>query len=103
MLKLPRWWNLPAGRQVGRQNMVGTYAIHSVTRNYIYVGLSGNPNRRLSEHNNGKNKTTRPYRPFKLLYLKWFAKRKEARTHEIYLKSGIGKEFLKKLRDSKHD
>ncbi|MEM1322362.1 MAG: GIY-YIG nuclease family protein [Bacteroidota bacterium] len=73
------------------------YAIKSLERNYIYVGLTDNLNRRLSQHNSGKSKTTRPYRPFMLLYSEQFNTRPEARKKEIYLKSGVGKEFLKSL------
>ena len=53
--------------------------------------------RRFDEHNTGKNKTTRPYKPFKLFYSEKFRTRTEARKREKYLKSGIGKEFLKSL------
>jgi len=40
------------------------YAIKSVNRNYIYVGLTNNIDRRLSEHNKGYNKKTKAYLPF---------------------------------------
>ncbi|HSL88737.1 MAG TPA: GIY-YIG nuclease family protein [Ignavibacteriaceae bacterium] len=73
------------------------YALSSLLRNYIYVGQTDNIERRFIEHNNGKNKTTRPYRPFKLIYTEEFTSRKEAREKEKYLKSGSGKEFLKRL------
>jgi len=73
------------------------YAIKSQSRNYIYVGMTQNFDRRLQEHNNGKEITTRPYRPFKLLFLRGYPNRIEARKGEKYYKSGIGKEHLKKL------
>jgi len=73
------------------------YAISSDIRNYIYVGLTNNLERRFAEHNSGKNKTTRPYRPFVLIHSESFETREEARQREKYLKSGIGKEFLKSL------
>ncbi len=83
---------LPAGRLV--DNMYIVYAIASVSRKYVYVGLTNNLERRLSEHNSGYNKTTRPYRPFKLLYSEQCSDRKTARIREKYFKSGIGKERL---------
>jgi hypothetical protein len=56
----------PACRQAGAsQTMFYTYAISSIEKKYIYVGLSNNPQRRISEHNSGKEKTTRYYAPFK--------------------------------------
>ena len=77
--------------------MYYVYAINSQTRNYIYVGLTNNIVRRIEEHNNGSNKTTRPYRPFKLILTENYENRSEARLREKFLKSGVGKEFLKKL------
>ncbi len=77
--------------------MFYTYAIKSLNRNYIYVGLTNNVNRRLEEHNKGYNKTTKPYKPFKLIYKEEFVTRNKAREKEKYLKSGIGKEFLKSI------
>ncbi|RDY58784.1 GIY-YIG nuclease family protein [Flagellimonas nanhaiensis] len=77
--------------------MFYTYALSSLKRNYIYVGITSNIERRLNEHNSGKNKTTRPYGPFVLIFEKEFKTRSEARIYEKKLKSGVGKEFLKSL------
>jgi putative endonuclease len=74
------------------------YAIKSINRNYIYVGLTNNLERRFLEHNLGYNKTTKPYRPFRILFFEEVSGRIEARRREKYLKSGIGKEFLKTLK-----
>ncbi|TAI46996.1 GIY-YIG nuclease family protein [Flagellimonas allohymeniacidonis] len=73
------------------------YALSSLKRNYIYVGITSDVRRRLNEHNSGKNKTTKPYRPFVLIFEKEFETRLEARNYEKKLKSGSGKEFLKSL------
>ncbi len=77
--------------------MYKVYAIKSLVRNYIYVGLTSNLERRLNQHNSGYSKTTKPYIPFKLIYEELCENRIEARKREKYLKSGIGKEFLKSL------
>ena len=77
--------------------MFFVYAINSLVRNYIYVGLSNNVERRLIEHNNGENRSTKAYAPFELVLKERYATRLEARQREKYLKSGIGKEFLKSL------
>jgi putative endonuclease len=98
---LPGWRNLPAGRLVGRRTglkiMYFVYAIKSENRNYIYVGLTNNIERRLAEHNGGMNKTTKPYRPFSLIYSEQFETRVEACKKEKLFKGGSGKEFLKNL------
>ena len=75
------------------------YALKSESRNYIYVGMTNNIERRLSEHNNGYNKTTKPYRPFVLIYTKTFDTRPEARLYEKYLKSTSGRRFLRRILD----
>ena len=73
------------------------YAISSLVRNYIYVGLAFVVDKRVAQHNAGKERTTRAYKPFKLIYSEEFSDRSLARKGEKYLKSGTGKEFLKKL------
>jgi putative endonuclease len=77
--------------------MFFVYAIKSIRRNYIYVGLSNDVERRIFEHNKGYNKTTKPYRPFKKLFMKVFDTRAEARKFEKYLKSGCGKELMRNI------
>ena len=76
--------------------MYTIYALSSTTRNYIYVGLTGDLEKRMAYHNGGFEKTTKPYRPFTLLYTEQAATRQEARAREKYWKSGTGKEQLKK-------
>lgn len=73
------------------------YAIKSIERNYIYVGMTDNLERRIAQHNNKREQTTRPYAPFKIIYTKEFDSRNSARQEEKRLKSGFGKEFLKSL------
>ncbi|MFH1207091.1 MAG: GIY-YIG nuclease family protein [Patescibacteria group bacterium] len=90
--------DLPAGRQAQNHVMYYTYAIKSLKFNYIYTGISDNPIRRISQHNKGYNRTTKPYIPFKIILLEKYKNRKEAREREIYLKSGAGKEYLKNLK-----
>lgn len=77
--------------------MFFVYAIKSEVRNYIYVGLTDNFDRRLLQHNSGQNITTRAYTPFVVVLVEFYETRPEARKREKYLKSGIGKEYLKSL------
>jgi len=77
--------------------MYYVYAIKSLVRNYIYVGLTDDVERRFGQHNKGQNRSTKAYKPFKLIFTEGHNTRIEARQREIYLKSGIGKEFLKTL------
>jgi putative endonuclease len=77
--------------------MIIVYAIRSLGRHYLYVGMTNDLERRLAEHNNGENRSTKAYKPFVLIYSESFSNRSLAREKEKYLKSGIGKEFLKSL------
>lgn len=77
--------------------MYYVYAIKSISKNYIYVGMTNNLVRRIDQHNKGENMTTRAYKPFILIYSEMKERRIEARNREKYLKSGVGKEFLRSL------
>ena len=50
--------------------MYFVYAIESQKDKRIYVGLTNDTERRLYEHNIGKMKSTGPYRPWKLFFVK---------------------------------
>jgi putative endonuclease len=73
------------------------YALKSLVDNRIYVGFTSNLEKRLVEHNSGKTKSTKGYRPWVLLYSEEVVGRINARNREKYLKSGVGKEFLKTI------
>jgi putative endonuclease len=77
--------------------MYFVYAISSITRNYVYVGLTDNPERRIMQHNLGYERTTKPYRPFKVILIESFPSRIEARAREKYLKTSSGKRYLRSL------
>ena len=77
--------------------MYTVYALKSKIKKYIYVGMTQNFDQRIGRHNNGYEKTTKPYKPFKLIHREVYPSRIEARKREKYLKSGVGKEFLKTL------
>jgi putative endonuclease len=79
--------------------MVWVYAIASLVKNYIYVGMTINLDDRFSRHNQGRERTTKPYKPFVLIYSEKCIDRIEGRSREKYWKSGAGKEKLRLMRD----
>jgi len=79
--------------------MVWVYAISSLHSNYIYVGITADLDARIARHNSGRERTTKPYLPYELIYVEECKNRLEARLREKYWKSGIGKEQLRKVRD----
>jgi putative endonuclease len=73
------------------------YAIKSLKDDRIYVGFTANLINRLNEHNSGKTRSTKGFIPWEIHYTEEIETRIEARKREKYLKSGVGKEFLKSL------
>ena len=73
------------------------YVLVSVERKYRYIGITDNIERRVSQHNNGYNRTTKPYAPFLLVLSEQYQNRETAREREKWLKSGVGREWLNKL------
>ena len=75
--------------------MFTVYVLESETYKRVYIGMTKDLDRRIKEHNIGKTKSTRFYRPWKVLFSESFVTRIEARKREKYLKSGIGREYIK--------
>ena len=79
--------------------MIWVYEISSLEKNYIYVEMTRDVNKRFKRHNAGREKTTRSYAPFQLIYTEECKNRIEARKREKYWKSGVGKEQRRRIRD----
>jgi putative endonuclease len=73
------------------------YAIHSLTRDWIYVGMTDTIDRRFFQHQQGYNKSTKPYRPFVLFYTEQFEDSLLARQREKYFKTATGKRRLRRI------
>ncbi len=84
---------------LGTMAICWTNAIASLSRSYIYAGLTEDVLARFERHQAGRERTTKPYRPFKLLLTEEHPDRPTARAREKFLKSGQGKEFLRSLID----
>ena len=83
--------------------MYTVYAIASLNRKYLYVGLTANLDQRLIRHNKGLEKTTKPYAPFILIFTELAEDRISARSREKFFKSRTGKRFLYKLIEQDFD
>ena len=79
------------------QVMFFVYVLRSRKDGALYIGLTGDLDRRIKEHNSGKERTTRHRRPFDLVHSEGYATRTEARAREKFLKTGYGREQLKRL------
>jgi putative endonuclease len=49
----------------------------------------------LNQHNSGKTISTKPHRPYELVYIEECTDLTEARAREFYYKTGRGREDLK--------
>jgi putative endonuclease len=77
--------------------MFYVYVLYSEKAKRRYVGMSGDPEKRLVQHNGGYTKSTKAYRPWTKVYTESFETVLEAVKREKYLKSGVGREFLDKI------
>lgn len=73
------------------------YILKSLKDSKRYIGMTSDLNRRLSEHNSGKVKSTKNRRPLELIYTEEFISKEEALNRETFFKSGKGREFLKSI------
>ena len=83
------------GRGAKIEIMYYVYVLYSVSFDRQYVGMTDDMNRRLVEHNSGKNQSTKAYKPWSLIYNELFDNRDAARIREKYLKSAAGRRWRK--------
>ncbi len=77
--------------------MFYVYILESELNGRFYIGYSESPDRRLIEHNSGKVKSTRPYRPWKKVYSEQFSTEIEAIRREREIKSQKSRIYILKL------
>ena len=77
------------------------YVLSSPLHRRQYTGHTANVELRLKDHNQGKVKTTKAFRPWEVVYVEEQATRESAIARERYLKSGGGRRYLKRLLDEK--
>ena len=75
--------------------MFYVYVLQSKKDGKWYTGSTGDLRKRFSQHNLGKSFATKGRRPFILIYYEACINEKDARSRELYLKSGMGKRYLK--------
>ena len=73
------------------------YIIKSEKSGKYYVGYTESLERRLHEHNKGKNKSTRNKGPWVIAYTEEYKTKVEARRRELIIKSYKGGNAFKKL------
>lgn len=75
--------------------MFYVYILLSLKDKNWYTGYSNDLKRRFTDHNKGLVYATRKRRPFQLIYYEASMNGHDAMMRERYLKSGMGKRYLK--------
>lgn len=72
------------------------YVLRSKKNRELYIGYSNNLTKRLKEHNQGLNQSTKSYIPWKLIYYEGCVNKEDAKRRETYLKTTQGRRLLKR-------
>ena len=75
--------------------MVYVYLLQSEKDRKWYTGCTNDLKKRFAEHNQGAVYSTKNRGPFILIYYEACLNKSDAFTREKYLKSGLGKRYLK--------
>lgn len=87
--KGPRWGS-------GLGHMYFLYILQSEKTKRFYIGSCVDVQRRLIQHNRGGTPSTKPYRPWKIIYVEQFDQKNDATKREWFLKHPPG--YLEKKR-----
>ena len=74
------------------------YVLKSEVVDRRYIGSCADIFQRLQQHNSGKVRSSKAYRPYKLVYSEEFETRTEAVRREKFFKTIEGYKFLKGLK-----
>lgn len=78
-----------------RASLYYVYVLRNGESGRLYTGYTSDLRKRLSEHLNGKSQYTKPRGPYELIYYEACLDMSDALAREKYLKTGVGKRYLK--------
>lgn len=71
------------------------YVIKSLRSDYWYTGVTNDLRKRFGQHQAGQRGWTKRHVPYKLIYYEASMHEADALARERYLKTGMGKRYLK--------
>lgn len=71
------------------------YVLKSLQNGNWYTGCTSDLHARLEQHNTGKSTYTKDRGPYKLIYYEASLNKNDAFARERYLKTGMGKRYIK--------
>jgi putative endonuclease len=74
------------------------YVLYSNDHDKHYTGYTNNLEMRLKSHNEFGKGWTSKYRPWRLIFSKEFETKKAAMGYEAWLKTGVGRDFIKSIK-----
>jgi len=72
-----------------------TYILRSKKDGNFYTGSTKDLRKCLAQHNKGLSTYTKGRGPFEVIYYEACLEEEKARSRELYLKTGMGKRYLK--------
>jgi putative endonuclease len=82
---------------IRRKEMFFVYIIYSNSSDRYYTGYCSNIENRQEKHNLGATPSTRPYRPWKLVYLEEYESKREAILREKEIKKQKSRKYIESL------
>ena len=80
-----------------RATTVFVYGLANKINNEIYVGITKDLEVRLFEHNSGRGRYTKAFKPWYIFHTEEFTSYEFARKREKYFKTASGKNFLRRI------
>lgn len=74
--------------------MFYTYILQSEKSGKMYIGYTKDLRKRFKEHNDGKSTYTKGRGPYKIIYYEACLNEDDARSRELYLKTGVGRRYI---------
>lgn len=71
------------------------YVLKSEKDGKMYTGSTGDLRKRLRQHEESRNQSTKHRKPFTLIYYEASCNEEDARAREKYIKSGMGKRYIR--------
>jgi putative endonuclease len=73
------------------------YILYSLKNDRYYIGQCEDIDKRLQRHNKGGIPSTRPFKPWELVYTETFGTRNEAMAREKEIKGKKSRKYIEKL------
>jgi len=78
-----------------RANMYYVYVLRSIKNERWYTGYTSDLRKRFAQHQRGESSYTKKHVPYELIYYEACINEGDAMAREKYLKTGMGKRYLK--------